>query len=217
MKESIIEIMKKYYEKRPPLFIVISLLVIIVVLISIGQLFYTNLYDDKNHDIIELHAAVLIILTFSLICVAWIQLRGINKTSKGDFLLRIDDRYGSLEIIKARIIINRLYYKTRAKDISSESHIKKIAEEIKKLGENEDCEEKKNEDFIYLLNFLDFLETVAYFSNKDYISQKDINELLGNSLNYYYKVFKQWICYRRCKYDDKTYYCELEEFINKSK
>ena len=42
---------------------------------------------------------------------------------------------------------------------------------------------------------------------------KEIDELLGNSIVFNYKVFKSWIKYRQEKYKNTSYYCELENLV----
>ncbi len=67
--------------------------------------------------------------------------------------------------------------------------------------------------FAHLLNLLDFLETISYFSKKDLISREELDDLLGNSLLFYFKIFRKWIYYRREKYNNNSYYSELENLI----
>lgn len=182
---------------------------------------FSLLNNKENGDITDFHSIMIIFLTLALVWVAWIQLGSLNKTGKSDFLMRIDDRYGSEPIIKARAIIHRLYLSTKndGEEISDEIHLKRMAGEIKKIGQGKDSSENSSkgssEDFLYLLNFLDFLETIAYFANRNDISKNDVNELLGGSLTYYYKVFEPWIYYRRGKYKDSSYYFQLEKLVKK--
>jgi len=196
--------------------VVVVGLMVLISLIFLERAYF-NIFVTHDDGILQLHAASLIILTFLLVCAAWFAawfpLSDINKTSKGDFLLRIDERYGSNEIMQARKIIHKFYCATRPENgnISLEVHINKISEEIKKISTIEDSAK----DFIHLLNFLDFLETIAYFTHKNHITYNDIDELLGWSITYYFKVFKPWIYYRRKKYNNNKYYCELELLVCK--
>lgn len=177
------------------------------------------LFDNKKSqidaNILRVQAASVIILTIMLICVGWLQLNRLNRTSNADFLLRIDNRYGSLEIIKARAIIQKLFREAYpiGKALSEEIYIKKMSVGIEKIRRGKD--EKSCDEYMHLLNFLEFLETLAYFSRKDFISVKEVNELLGNSLVFYYKVYKCLIYDRRMKYDNRSYYCELEALVDK--
>lgn len=193
------------------------LIVAIFLIIILGLISFVPGIDLEGEkipeNIIRIHAASIIVLTILLIAVAWLQLGELNKTSKADFLLRIDDRYSSPEIIKARVLIQELYRKTTTagQPYIEDEVTKKIAEEIKIIGK--ESSKESCEKFIYLLNLLDFLETIAYFSNKGFISVKEINELLGNTIFFNYKIFKSWISYRREKYQNNSYYCELETLV----
>ncbi|MCZ4682685.1 DUF4760 domain-containing protein, partial [Legionella pneumophila] len=150
-------------------------------------------------------------LTLIIVCVGWLQFGDLNKTTKGDFLLRIDERFGHETIIKARAIIHKFYCETYDENICKETHRRIIGEKIMEII----LVKKQSTNFIYLMNFLDFLETIAYFTNKNYMSEKDIKELLGGSIPYYYEVFKPFINYRRAKYNSENYFCELERLIYK--
>src|SRR5579872_2110004 len=91
------------------------IIILLIVAFSADFDFIDNHQKVRQHidsNIINIHAASIILLTIALILVAYTQLCNLNKTSRGDFLLRIDDRYGSAEIIKARAIIHRLYRKS---------------------------------------------------------------------------------------------------------
>ena len=145
-----------------------------------------------------------------LVGVAWYQLRGMNETAKADFLLRIADRFGRHEIVQARKVIHEFYCEKRSDQSCVDAHIDRISKKIKEIG----TDKEKAEDFILLLTFLEFLDTTAYFCKKGYLSKTDIEELVSGSMTYYYKVFKAWIYYRRQKYNDNRYYCELENLVD---
>lgn len=153
------------------------------------------------------------LLTTVLIMVAWTQLVGIKKIGQADFLLRLDTRSGSSTIIKAKCIFHKIYLETKSPDICKDVHIKKIQEKLKDLGLNKESAK----EFTYLLNFLDYLETVAYFANNKHVSHSEVNNLLGGTIEYYYKVFSAWIHYRRNKYKDESYYQELQTFVERAK
>ncbi|HVE44999.1 MAG TPA: hypothetical protein VNC84_07730 [Gammaproteobacteria bacterium] len=179
------------------------------------------LFDGSSEikdNIGRIHDASLILLTIGLIVVALTQLLDLNKTSKSDFLLKIYAMYGSREIVKARAIIQRLYRNANPdpkNPVPRETYIRKMAEEIDNI--RHECGKKSCEEFSYLLNLLDFLETVGFFSRKKYISAKDVDELIGNSVVFYYDIFRSWIYYRRKTYENSSYYCEFEELVEKIK
>jgi hypothetical protein len=189
--------------------VILWILLIFVITVSASEFLWVDFVTEKSDSIIKLHAAGIMILTVILILVAQCQLGHLSQTSKADFLLRIDERYGSMEIIKAKKVIHRFYCDTIENAKDREDHIRLIAEKIRNF------EKKGDGRFIYLLNFLDFLETVAYFCNKKYISNKDVEELIGGSIEYFYKLFKIFIWSRREESQDCKYYCEIEMLAKK--
>lgn len=207
-------------------YILIAALVFVFLFIPIIELFQIKklyLFGSQDRGINNFYSACLIFLTFTLVIVtgalarvAWIQLAKIQSTAQADFLLRIDDRYGSPSIIKARAIIHRLYIATD-KNICKDKRDEILASKIKELYENL----KFHKDFIHLLNFLDFLETIAYFSNQGYVEVKEINELLGGSLEYFHKIFTPLVGHLRYHYRDDlsnpSYYRELDKLVDKIK
>jgi len=94
--------------------------------------------------------ASLLIVTGLLARVAWIQLAGIKNTAQADFLIHIDDRYGSEPILKATHIIQRLYRESNnlhpgAPESVHRSH---IAIRINEISENINT----SYEYTYLLN-----------------------------------------------------------------
>lgn len=69
-------------------------------------------------------------------------------------------------------------------------------------------------DFVSLLNFLDYLETIALFYNKGSIDRSDLEILSGDSIRFYYAVFSIFIAHRRSNTNNRSYYSELEKCIN---
>lgn len=210
--------LKEHFKNARKICIYFALISIILAII-LSCAYLTTQVDlisgEVNSNIIRLNAAAIIVLTIILVCVGWFQLGNLNKISKADFLLRIDDRYGSTDIIKARAIVQELYRKAVPKDetVSEDVYIKKISDGMKEIGK--DKSPNGCEKFAYLLNLLDFLETIAYFSRKDFISVDEVDDLLGNSLVFYYQIYKPWIYYRRSKYHNKQYHNEIELLVEK--
>lgn len=181
---------------------------LVLILIYMGEGHFYDIYHSKikaNH-VSDWNDVAIIFLTLIIVCAGWMQLKNLNQTTTSDFLLRIDERYGSPEILKARVIIHELYCLTYQDEIDINIHINKIAKKILTMKNKVDS----STNFIYLYNFLNFLETIAYFANNNYISNVDVDELLGGSLKYYYLVFKLLIEDKRKKYQSDYYYCELE-------
>lgn len=194
-------------------FTIIFLLVVDHYLNFINEKLNGNPADIRHIEAI--HHASLIILTFILACIAWIQLGGINKTGQGDFLLRIDERFGNTEIIKAREIIHFIYAESKKEDKKTEEqHCEFIANYINDLGENYNDIDKMKQ-YICLLNFLDFLETVSLFGNEGYISIELVNDLMNQSLIFFFTIFKKRIDERRWKYKDPSFYIQFEKLVKR--
>ncbi|HHT9753514.1 TPA: DUF4760 domain-containing protein, partial [Legionella pneumophila] len=140
-----------------------------------------------------------LIISVLLLFVAYIQSQAALAQSKTNYLLRIDERWSSAEIIKAREVIHEFYLS--AKEANSKltqndlNYV--IGQQI--LAISKINIPKEISKFISLLNFLDFLETIGYMYYNGSLEIKDIQELSGNSIMYFYKIFEPYILYRREK------------------
>ncbi len=214
-----------WFKHKPTGWLILSgtaFLIVLSILLSIAELSHFDFFNDRKSEITNLHAASLIILTILLICVGWYQLMHLNKSTKADFLLRIDDRYGSKSNVEARKIIHEFYCEAMSEiknkeELSTKTVLNIATDKIAKKILEIELDKKKATNFIHVLNLLDFLETIAYFCNNEYISPKDINELVGGSIIKYYEVFKPFIKKRREEYDDNDYYCEVEKLAENLK
>ncbi len=104
---------------------------------------------------------------------------------KMSFFLRIDERWSSPEILKARKIIHEL-------SLRHNGSVEEIGKEI--LGKAKNPYEI--EEFVLIRNFLDFMETIGflYCNNKDKaINACSLYELCGESLIFNFKIFKKYI------------------------
>ncbi len=183
---------------------------------------------DTDHEIELIHNIDLLLLTFGILYAAWTNLDSMNKTSAGmaktarnDFLLRFDNRYCNKESLEVKTILHRIYLNTKKpkKNYScSEKHIATISDKVKDMAKSN--REQDIKDFIILINFLDSLETIAYFvNNNDDIKIENIEEFLGQSIIYYYLIFITWI-YENLRIDNRnysyySYYSEFEELVKK--
>jgi hypothetical protein len=156
------------------------------------------------------HLALVVFAAIAALA-ALFQLFRLNNTAFAQLLSKIEYRYGSGEILLAREIIQALYLNTKSKGICYESHVKKIRIEIKKIGNDK----KRTKDFILLLNFLDFLESISYYAQVNYVTRKDVEEMFGGSITYWYDIYYDWILYRRKKFNEPRMYCELEALVTK--
>lgn len=166
-----------------------------------------------------LHNAFIVFLTFFLVFFTAIiahtahsQMKKLTETSSAEFLLNLDNRWGSDEILKGREIIHKLHCKTKFPNCSAKhnqnKHIDRISDEIMKI--KNDVSQYK--DGVLLLNLLEFLETIAYFANRGRITSEDVDDLLGSSIEYYYLVFEKWIIERRDNYNP-NFFGELIKLI----
>jgi hypothetical protein len=170
---------------------------------------FQNKPDDKDifyGDIVGMTTAI---ITLFLVVCAWIQLNDLNKKAMGNDLIAFDKKWGSKEIMMAREIIHEMYIDAQNQHGKEniEAQRLEIGEKIKKYSEDKIHTKK----FIYLLNFLNFLETTGYLSNKGYIQKRDIDELMGNSIKFYYEVFYPYIQHRRTKHHERNFHNEFEK------
>lgn len=111
----------------------------------------------------------------------------IKKVGEADFLFRIEERFGSEPIIIARSIIQRLYRESNnlhsgANEKVHRLHIAKRIDEISKdvIPYNK---------YTYLLNLLDFLETISYYANENkMITIDDVKNLMGPSIEFFFAI-----------------------------
>jgi len=184
--------------------------IVIAIIIGIGLVALELFFIDHNHfHSLAYLTAALVAATGILASVAYRELRSLSKISKSsmkqlekissiaktDFLLRIDHRYGSEEILKARRLIAELKRDTELKHDNDGYLSKAFQNEMIKIRENKESDESYSIKYIELLNLLDFLETVAYFSKEGYIDSNQIVELFGSAIKGYQDIFSQWIRY----------------------
>lgn len=176
--------------------------------------------EHKASFPVELNAALIIGLTFILVVSAWHQLTGLNKTDRSKFLLSISERYGSEQILKAREIIHELYMESKEKNQSFQSeseHRTWMGQKIIDYSISKFDKPDEMKKYVTLLSFLDFLETIAYMANVDKWKQDDLSETLGNSLLFYYEIFRPKIYQRREKYEDNSFYMQIENLAHSLK
>lgn len=216
-------LLKRIINKHQLLSILFLLLIIFVVLnflffisTSLHFLdFSENINSLSKKDISIFYSLALIILTIAIALIAYLELNKIADHQKSEFLLKIDERWTSKEVIEARVIIHHIQLKfIKNGNISKEDLQQKIGEEIcNKIRRDDDYTEK----YIILLNFLDFLETIGFLCNSDRLDEEDIRELCGNSIVYFYEIFCPLIKIRRDEKGDQSFYSQLEKLAGKIK
>lgn len=156
------------------------------------------------------------VVTTVIAIIAYLQFEKINDNLTKDYLLKIDERWRSSEIIKARVIIHKLYVSERLKkrgNLKEKGLHKKIGLKIVALSKKLD--NKSVQSFISLLNFLDFMETIGYYYATGKLEQSDLKELFGLSLKFNYEIFEPYIYDRRERHKNSQFYTEFEKLYKK--
>lgn len=200
-------------------YIFISVLLVILVMLVYFVLHYALHWWDLNSrredsNVLEIHFVSLILLTIGLITVAYVQLKKSNENLRGEFLLEIDRRFASSEIAKAEMVIQALCWQYSIKDVN-DPNIQQVSKAIRQIVENKSNLDVvvNSEKAVYLINFLDFLETIAYFRNENLVSTDDIEKTLGGTLCYYHTIFKDLIEHQRAYLNKQDYYGALEKVV----
>ncbi len=142
------------------------------------------------------------IATALLAMIAWVQLKKIVRKDEGQFFLDIDNRWASEEMIEARRIIHQIRLECTKKNNDDkhrclESELcQQIGGEILKISESKD----KIKEFGYIMNLLDFIETVGFLSKEDLITPIEIEALCGESILYYCKILNEYVSNKDGKY-----------------
>jgi len=185
--------------------------------------------------------------TAVLATIAYVKIGDINKQNQASFLLYIDERWGSPEVLKAREIKNTLYRETqeeykellellpeKGEDFQDNEAQRRPKEFVDRLYEenHEKFKELNNPEikakdeflqavmgikilkisynttmtsnFIYLLNFLDFMDTIGCLAkdkNEEFMNELD--DLCGDSLIFNFKIFQPYIFYKRQKHESR--------------
>lgn len=143
-----------------------------------------------------------VVSTLIIAAIAWFQLKGLRKTARGDFLMRIDNGFRDERI---QNVFNAIYMLDR-------KSTKKCAEHQLRQPHCFNCEAAVSEDMKHQLteiwysssdkdikmrfnisSYLDFLEMLAYFVNAGYVSLDDINNIHGGIIKYHCSILGDWI------------------------
>ncbi len=191
--------------------VICTTIVLIIPLLIFFMVDYLVNINDR-FEVTYTNYIFIVLITLVLAIIAYFKSTAALKQSKTNYLLRIDERWSSREIIRAREIIHRINLKAKYPNKQEEEHnnesIKaKMAIDIVELNKKNTPEDIK--DFISLLNFIDFLETIGYMYKTQAITLEEIKELLGNSIVYFYDIFRAYIEYRR-RDKDQMFYCQFE-------
>jgi len=169
---------------------------------------YRGVFDAKSSPALSIAAfnvicqSALIFLTLIIAAIAWFQLKGLRKTTRGDFLMRIDNSFHDEKIQDAFGVIYMLDRKSTKKCADHklrEPHCSSCEDAVSQDMKDRLTKiwySKKEEDIRKRFNissYLDFLETLAYFVNAEYISLDDIDNLHGGIIKYHCSILCDWI------------------------
>ncbi len=185
-----------------------SLILFGTILIFFSLIYLLHLEDSQNFEAGLTYSILALFISGIIGLLAYIKTQEAIEQSRINYLLRIDERWASAEIIRAREVIHKLYLDAKKLHPTYENQQIKplIAQAIMDLNDDE----TQIEPFIKLLNFLDFLETIGYLHSRKAITTEEVSELLGNSIIYFYDIFSIYIAYRR-KTKDPRFYLKFEK------
>lgn len=79
---------------------------------------------------------------------------------------------------------------------------------IVELNKSKNSDEQRK--FIYLLNLLDFMETIGHLHYKGLLPMNDIRDLCGFSVKFNYQIFEQYIDDRKKIHEVPELYKDFE-------
>lgn len=198
----------KFIKNQPKWSLFIFFIITLIVFIFGYYCLHLNEHQHFESDLI--YYLLTLFISTILILLAYIKTQEAIKQSRTNYLLRIDERWSSPEIIKAREVIHELYLD--AKQLNPQ--LKEDNEQIKPIIAlgimNLHDNKRETHKFVSLLNFLDFLETIGYLHSQKSITTEEVSDLLGNSIVYFYDIFNIYIAYKR-KTKDIGFYLNFEK------
>lgn len=209
------------YHQSPKNVITVSLPICFTIFLLLLAFFsnFSPIFKKDEHSVF--YDWIIIFTTITLVLIAWFKLTGVNKNLSADYLLKIDERWSSPEIIEARLVIHGIYRKCKldlyndTEKLGDDQRKKlhdNIGNEIIKLSKSQDRSEQKMH--MYLLNFLDFMETVGYLYASGYVEKKVLNDLFGISLEFNYEIYNQYIEHRRESHNNNKFYERFQKLYN---
>lgn len=179
--------------------------IVFIVCIFLAYVFIHIIHFLTGHDAEEVHFFIFL-ATLSLALIAYYEFNRSNELTSNEFLLFTSQRWNSKEIIKARQILHEIFvdaYRDKQGKAKCDfnSALFSISEKILQMSRAKGDEGKK---FIYLLNLLDYLETLSYFFNRGDLKLKDVQNTCGNNAIFFYESFKLFIEQRQSH--NKTFF-----------
>lgn len=167
-----------------------------------------NNSNTCSNNVDTLFYGLTAIATFSVAYIAYYQIAKLRRTNESELLVNIDGRWNSPEFLKAKIILHGEYFEVCKKYNLSEEELKILTrpEEEKyriEVGQkiiDMSVDKLRKREFMFLLNFLDFLETIGHLYVEKLISRQKLKALFGESLDFYYQLFEKYIEHRQTNY-----------------
>lgn len=174
---------------------IVWFIIIILATFFVPHLF-PHLYSvSQSRDL----SALVVIATAALALIAYYQLRKSNRINENEFLLHISGKWGSKEIIKAREVLHDIFlsaYSTEKSNVNNKckktqynNAMCTVAAEVIKMKDVEN----KTEDFVSLLNLMDFMQTISYFWKRNNFDITSLYNLYGYNIIFLYQAFETFI------------------------
>lgn len=192
------EIFQRYAKNLLPI-------LIFVICVLISYLFIHLVHFLTGHDTEEVHYFIFL-ATLALALIAYYEFNRSNELTANKFLLFISNRWSSKEIIKARQILHEFFicsYRDDQGKPKCEYNVAlfSVSEKVLQMSR---MKGKEGENFIYLLNLLDYLETLSYFCDRKELDLHDVQNTCGNNIIFFYESFKLYIEQRQSH--DKNFF-----------
>lgn len=166
-----------------------TLFISIVILTTV--FFWLFLADHWNEHVEgEVHAFFYFISGFATSAIflgSWVQLKGINKKNKADFLLEIDKRWCSEEITAVRKELWTMYTKNRKGMGTTQDNISDLLEAHKTVDEHL----KENIDTLF--RHLNFIELLGAIHAGNYLTKAELRVIYGGQLENYLRFYEKYL------------------------
>jgi len=216
------EIRKSRSSRRCNLKTIFFISLLFLILTSV---FLAGYYDDINiltkdsdgADLTHMLYFISGIATTAIALIAYINLTSIKDINKNAHLLQIDKRWGDPQIIKARQIIHIIYREIRdnknTENLSLDDVYTKMGQIILMMSKD-----NRNHNiglaFIYLLNYLDLMESLSFIykdSSSDQI--QELESLCGETLEFNYRIYYMYIYFIRVIRKNPKFYNNFAELM----
>lgn len=134
-------------EKICQYFFIVLILFFIWVLVILYRPLIDLFHWSIKEYLVNLNTALTVLFTFLLVFIAWYQLHSLNQTNRSSFILQIENRYGSEEILRGRILLEEIRFKISPNDGNLNNKYLEVLNQMKHI------QQKHHDDFILIQNF----------------------------------------------------------------